>query len=630
MGSALYAQYARGYNPLEQMSGVVNLQRGQTALQQERFNLQQAQLQPAYAGLNALLENPNASWNDVNAALANSARLGADTSGLVANATDFAAQPGPNNTPADFIRQYGTARYVPPWEAANMFLPSYGTQGTEMGTYTGQVSGPAMPGGAQFTPNSFFERGVSPEQFNQPVPVGFNPQTGAYLTQPYGFRYGGMPGMGGGGGGAPGLGGEVGMGGGPAGGTGAGGPVPGSGALGMIKQQALMNVMMRESGGRDIMNTQGSGAGGYFQMMPQTWAEGKQLAGIPPDAYPQAQGSPAAVQYAVASALYDRHGTAPWRASEGNAGRFPGAEAAMLAANGIPGLGGQGGGGPVQNTAYYPPAPGMGGGMGPGGAIPGAIPPGFQPIYGPGMTGQPPAPGVMEAARVAAAGATQRQQVMVGQEAGAAQQIGLLHQLQSDLQQVDTGVGSNSIGFIRQIAQRYGIEPGALDTSNAQASQESFNKVASQIAGAQMGVLGGPSDARQDLASHMNPTLANSKLGNERVIQMLIGNQQAIQIMGHEWDATGQSPAAFDNWRDETFLAPHDFTSYGKTYSGRYDPRVLWMANMPGAKAQNDYLNTFSGRSRTDLVNNMRYAESKGWVSFNADNSLGVSVGGGQ
>lgn len=612
MGSALYAQFARGYNPLEQMQGVVNFQRGQTALQQERFNLQQAQLQPAYAGLNALLENPNASWNDVNAALANSTRLGGDVSGLVQNASDFAAQGG---NPADFIRQYGTARYVPPWEAANMFLPSYGTQGTEMGTYTGQVSGAAMPGGPQFTPQNFFARGVSPEQFNQPYPIAFNPKTGGYFTAPYGSVYGGMPGMGG----------EVGIGGGPATGTGAGGPnVPGSGALGMIKQEALMNVMMRESGGRDIMNAQGSGAGGLFQMMPQTWAEGKQLAGIPPDAYPQAQGSPPAVQYAVASALYDRHGTAPWAASAANAGQFPGAQAAMLTANGIPSMGGGGPGG-ATNAAYYPPAPGMGGpgGMGPGGG--GGVPPGFQPIYGPGMTGQPPAPGVMEAAHAAAQGATERQQSMVAQEAAAPQQIGLLHQLQSDLQQVQTGVGSQSMGFLRQIATRYGIAPEAMDESTPQAAQESFNKVASQIAAAQMGVLGGPSDARQDLASHMNPTLANSKLGNERVISMLIGNQQAIQIMGREWNATGQSPAAFDNWRDETFLAPHDFTSYGKTYSGRYDPRVLWMANMPGVKAQNDYVNTFSGRSRTDLLANMRYAESKGWVSFNADNSLGVS-----
>ena len=601
---------AQGYNPLTQANNVVGFQRQQQALQQERFNLQQAQLQPAYAGLNALLENPNANWDDVNAALANSARLGGNVDGLVQNASDFAAKGG---SPADFIRQYGTARYVPPFEAANLFLPQYAEQRTAMGTYPGQVSGPATPGGPQWSPTGFVAQGVSPEQFSQPYPVAFNPQTGGYVTQPYGYVMRGMPGMGG----------SVGMGGGPATGGGAGGPVPGGGALGMIKQQALMNVMMRESGGRDIMNTQGSGAGGYFQIMPQTWAEGKQLAGIPPDAYPQAQGSPPAVQYAVASALYDRHGTAPWAASAANAGQFPGAQAAMLTANGIPSMGGAGPGG-ATNAAYYPPAPGMGGGpggMGPGGAFP----PGFTPIYGPGMTGQPPAPGVMEAATAAAQGATQRQQSMIAQEAAAPQQIGLLHQLQSDLQQVQTGVGSQSMGFLRQIATRYGITPEAMDESTPQAAQESFNKVASQIAGAQMGVLGGPSDARQDLASHMNPTLANSKLGNERVIQMLIGNQQAIQIMGREWNATGQSPAAFDNWRDGTFLAPHDFTSYGKTYSGRYDPRVLWMANMPGVKAQNDYLNTFSGRSRTDLVNNMRYAESKGWVSFNADNSLGVS-----
>jgi hypothetical protein len=614
--SDVNAVIAQGSNPLTMANNVIGFQRQQTALSQDRFNLQQAQLQPAYAGLNALLENPNANWNDVNAALANSARLGGNVSGLVQNATDFASNGG---SPADFIRQYGTARYVPPFEAANLFLPQYAEQRTAMGTYPGQVSGPATPGGPQWSPSGFVARGVAPEQWNAPVPVGYNAQTGAVMTRPYGEVYGGTPGMGGGGGGAPG--GMFGPPGGMVAGTGpgTGGNVPGSGALGMIKNEALMNVMLRESGGqniRQIVNGQPTGpASGYFQIEDPTWRQAAPRAGVDLTQYPTAMSAPLPVQYAVASALYDQQGLAPWQASAGRAGQFPGADAAMVAARG------QGGGG-VQNAAYYPPMPGMGGGpAGPSGA---ALPPGFRPIYGPGLSTAPPPPGTMEAATTAAQGATQRQQTLVAQASQATNQIGLLNQLQSDLQQVQTGVGSNSIGFLRQIANRWNIEPQALDTSTAQAAQESFNKVASQIAGAQMGVLGGPSDARQDLASHMNPTLANSKLGNERVIQMLIGNQQAIQVMNREWGATGQSPAGFDNWRDETFLAPHDFTSEGNTYSGRYDPRVFWLANMPGVKAQNEYVNTFSGRSRTDLINNMRYAESKGWVSFNSDNSLGV------
>lgn len=606
---------AQGYNPLTQANNVVGFQRQQTALQQERFNLQQAQLQPAYAGLNALLENPNANWGDVQAALANSQRLGGNVDGLVQNASAFAAQGG---SPADFVRQYGTARYVPPFEAANLFLPQYAEQRTAMGTYPGQVSGPATTGGPQWSPTGFVRRGVTPEEYNQPVPVGYNPQTGAVMTAPYGSVYSGMPGMGGGGMPAfSGPGGMVGMGGGgPATGGGAGGPVPGGGALGMIKQEALMNVMLRESGGRDIMNTQGSGAGGLFQMMPPTWAEGKQLAGIPEGEFPQAQGSPPQVQYAVASALYDRYGTAPWQASAANAGRFPGAQAAMLTANGIPAAGG---GGPVQNAAYYPPMPGMGpsgtGGMGPGGGA--ALPPGFVSIYGPGMTGQPPAPGVMEGAKEAAAGATGRQQALVAAQNTVPGSRSILEGMLADMATpgFTSGVGHTTYGNLRQVLQNSGIAPQNMDIQQGQAAQEQFNKFVSQLSAQTMQMIGAPSDARQEMAAASNPSLMNTVAGNRAIVRMLLGNLQSIDVMTREFQGSGLPPSMFDQWRLQ-------FTARDPRTGGQFDPRIFWMANMPPDE-QRSYFQKNSPAVQRQLSNDLEFAARNGWISQNADKSIG-------
>lgn len=538
MGSALYAQYARGYNPLTQAQGVIDFQRGQTALGQERFNLQQAQLQPAYAGLNALLENPNATWNDINAALANSARLGGDVSGLVQNASDFAAQPGPNNTPADFIRQYGTARYAPPFEASEMFLP----RGQEIqgpgGTYYGLMSSPASANPGQFTPRQFMPTGMNMQEWMTPMP---DPKTGQVM--PMGQVYG-LPFPGGGYGG---MGGEVGMGAGPATGAGAGGAnIPGSGALGMIKQQALMNVMMRESGGQNIPNAQGSPAQGYFQIIPQSWQEGAALAGVDTKQYPNPMSAPFAVQQAVASALYDRHGTAPWAASAANAGRFPGAEAAMLAANGpFAPSGGGAAGGSLQVLSPY----------GPGGPT-FATPPsagGTAPTITPGMAAEIPASvGAYQEAERNNASLWQRQTPL----------LNAINILQSN-PNLQTGMGEQDLNTFRQlganIGKALGLDIPALDSANG------FAEVGKALA---QYVRQAPGANRSDLATleaqASNPD--NKTQQREAVMNLLVKSigTERLNAAGYDY---------FNSQYPNLDAAVND--------SGSYRRKVIpWLKNM--------------------------------------------------
>src|SRR5262249_17316920 len=107
--------------------------------------------------------------------------------------------------------------------------------------------------------------------------------------------------------GVPGLGGVSASGLGGRGFGGAAGPTPAG------KKRALANISQRESRGRDVPNAESGehAGGGYYQIVPATWAEGKALAGIPASQYPIATGAPFEVQHAVASALWDRYGETP-------------------------------------------------------------------------------------------------------------------------------------------------------------------------------------------------------------------------------------------------------------------------------------------------------------------------------
>lgn len=83
----------------------------------------------------------------------------------------------------------------------------------------------------------------------------------------------------------------------------------------IAKEEKLNDIARRESGWRNIPNSEGSGAGGYFQIMPGTWQEAKKLAGLPADKFPDAMSADYLTQRQAASALFDKYGEKPWQAS---------------------------------------------------------------------------------------------------------------------------------------------------------------------------------------------------------------------------------------------------------------------------------------------------------------------------
>lgn len=99
------------------------------------------------------------------------------------------------------------------------------------------------------------------------------------------------------------------------------------------KEQALAAVMQRESGGRNIWSsapippgyTRDQTGFGYWQIIPSTWRQGAQWAGIDLNKYPtpaSTANDPNAfeIQHAVVSALYDHRGLADWQQSPATKG----------------------------------------------------------------------------------------------------------------------------------------------------------------------------------------------------------------------------------------------------------------------------------------------------------------------
>jgi Phage tail lysozyme len=187
-------------NPLGAITAGVQAARGVTGLRTEQFNLQQSKLQPAYQAMRMLMAtNPNPSWDDVNAALAQSTRIGGNVDGLVANAAEIAGKGG---KPTDFMRATALGG-MSPWEQGQLAGPRQQGFNTGAGTVYGTMGGPWSATAGQFTPGGFIAGGLTPEQATTFVPV-VQPD-GTTKMVPRGTLFGGgMPiaGTGGGGGGA--------------------------------------------------------------------------------------------------------------------------------------------------------------------------------------------------------------------------------------------------------------------------------------------------------------------------------------------------------------------------------------------------------------------------------------------
>ena len=587
-------------NPLSAINAGVQAARGVTGLRTEQFNLQQSQLQPAYQSMRMLMAtNPNPSWDDVNAALAQSTRIGGNVSGLVANAAEIAGKGG---KPADFMRATGLGGMSAETQGTYVY-PQRMSVNTGSNLVYGTTPGLATPNAGQFNPAGDIQLGLTPSERTDIQQVGVNPD-GSPIMKPRGVTYGQPLGGGGTGGGG--------------GGGGGGGPLLPPGASADVAAARIDQIGQRESGNQNIPNRQGPGgaplstASGPYQFLDSTWQQAAREYGIPNPTQRAMQTDPA-IQREVAIKFLQNHGEQAWAASApggagggGGGGGHP-ASGPFIGATSVQPVGGAGGPANVRSA---------GGGM---------------QHFGP--TGQPTGPGGAAAyqgytglplgAEDIAGGNIKRQQALEAQMNAAVSTRATLEGMEAELAKMPpSGVAAGALATIKNLlVQAGGLSQKELDRqAQGLAAQEQFEKFSAMLNQQLLAGMGGQAtDARQELTGAATPSSVHSTLGNMGIIHMLEGNLIATQVMGREFQnavrAGKASPQQFDQWRD-------DFTKPGPN-GARFDPRVLWLSQM-GPQEQQSYVNSLTAKDKTQLLKNANFAEQKGWVYENPDHSMGT------
>lgn len=140
------------------------------------------------------------------------------------------------------------------------------------------------------------------------------------------------------------------------------------------------------------------------------------------------------------------------------------------------------------------------------------------------------------------------------------------------------------------------------------ASQEEFNKQALNLAQQQFQTLGGTgTDAKFSSAFETNPHETLSHLGNQGVIRLLKGNQDAIVAKNQAWM----------NWKRQ--YGPDSYDEFAQDFNRRYDPRAFQFKYMTKAERQK-YVDRMDNRDRSEFIDNLTNAHKQGFIKFDFPN----------
>lgn len=150
---------------------------------------------------------------------------------------------------------------------------------------------------------------------------------------------------------------------------------------------------------------------------------------------------------------------------------------------------------------------------------------------------------------------------------------------------------------LNQVASRFGFS--LTMTPEQLASGEAFDKTVNQISLRQGQMFGG-TDASRSMTLGGTPSTSMSKYGREGVIDLALGNQDAIDTAREEWfKSKGKTAQDFDSFM-------HDM---GK----RLDPR-LFQFNRLSRENQQKLLHTMTRSEALDFEDKYTAAAHRGWV----------------
>lgn len=134
-------------------------------------------------------------------------------------------------------------------------------------------------------------------------------------------------------------------------------------------------------------------------------------------------------------------------------------------------------------------------------------------------------------------------------------------------------------------------------------AQEEFGKNAFQLAQQQFQALGGTgTDSKLGSAMSTSPSELLSQQGNEGIIHLLKGNEDALKVMNNEW---------------QEYKQLHGVGSYGTfvtEFNNHYDPRVF-QAKYMTKEEKKQMIKGMSDQERQVFFSNYDSAHDRGWVN---------------
>lgn len=152
---------------------------------------------------------------------------------------------------------------------------------------------------------------------------------------------------------------------------------------------------------------------------------------------------------------------------------------------------------------------------------------------------------------------------------------------------------------VNQLLSRFGVE-GTM-TKEQLGAAESFSKIANQISLNQSKLFHG-SDAGLHTVVSANPSLEQSKYGREGIIDMLHGNQDAIDVTRKAWLAARANGAK-----------PGDYDIFAERMGQEVDPRVFQF-NRLSRTNQQKFLSQMDPSDLKEFEDKYKNAISHKWV----------------
>lgn len=185
----------------------------------------------------------------------------------------------------------------------------------------------------------------------------------------------------------------------------------------------------------------------------------------------------------------------------------------------------------------------------------------------------------------------------------APQQINLLNNLDSALDEFTSGPGADYQKAMESFAQRNIPGMDKLIDPTKIASQDAFHKWATQLAQSQFATLGGTGSNEQlASASATSPSELLSKAGNKEIIAFLKGQQNAIAVKDREWS----------DWQQQ--YGPETYAKFNTEFNKVYDPQVFQFA-AAAPEARSDMVSKMSPKQRQAFFTKVKQARNDGWIN---------------